>query len=273
MKILLVGDTHGNGGFVRTAVKRYAEVSEADVIFQLGDFGFTFHEHFIECVQDVGLPWYWLDGNHDNHDFLSEPKRDADGNVIDLPPFSDPSRFHEIWPNIFYSARGHAWEWDGVHFLTCGGAFSIDRAYRTQHVSWWPQELITDAEVDRCVSQGKVDIVLSHDAPAGVDPLEAMLEATGYKVGVESRLNREQMTKIIQACQPSHLYHGHYHFAYTGTADNGNGGLVKVRGLDCDGSGGQAFYLLDTEVFRKERDVSATDGPGAEEVPEDSQVD
>lgn len=264
MRILLVGDTHGNAGFVRTTVKRYAEVSEADAIFQLGDFGFTFHEHFIECVQSLDIPWYWLDGNHDDHDFLHE-----------LAVFDKTDDFSQIWPGIHYSARGHAFTWDGVRFLTCGGAFSIDRAYRTKHVSYWPQELVTDAEVDRCAAQGKVDIVLSHDVPADVDPLEALLEASGYKVGIESRLNREQLTKVIEATQPSHLFHGHYHHAYTGTVDNGDG-IVKVRGLDCDGSGGgHAFYLLDTEAFRKERDESATtaDGTGTEEVPEGQEGD
>lgn len=261
MRILLVGDTHQNAGFVRTTVKRYAEVSEADAIFQLGDFGFTFHEHFIECVQSLEIPWYWIDGNHDNHDFL-----EAEG------VFDKTDGFSQIWPGIHYSARGHAFTWDGVRFLTCGGAFSIDCAYRTKNVSWWPQELITDAEVERCAAQGKVDIILSHDAPAGTDPLEMLLDLSGYKVGEESRLNREQLGRVVNACKPSHLFHGHFHHNYSGTVENGDG-ITVVKGLDCDGSGSGAFFLLDTEEFRKERDVSATDGPGAEEVPEGTEID
>ena len=42
--------------------------------------------------------------------------------------------------------------------FTLGGARSIDKAYREENISWWPQEMITKKDIDNaCRNLDKVD--------------------------------------------------------------------------------------------------------------------
>ena len=84
MKILLVGDTHGDAMHWDWLIEEYATEYAPDAIVQLGDFGFWPHQYggpeFLDVVngavgalgkytnKDVRL--YWIDGNHENFDAL-----------------------------------------------------------------------------------------------------------------------------------------------------------------------------------------------------------
>ena len=55
---------------------------------------------------------------------------------------------------------------DGPRFL--GGAFSVDWRDRTHGSDWWPNEMPDDSDVARHGTD-RLDILIAHDAPAGLD--------------------------------------------------------------------------------------------------------
>lgn len=204
------------------------------------------------------IPFYWLDGNHENHSWLRMTgqewmKLQYDGQHAPAAPYSESLNdegFWQIRPNLFYSPRGHRFEWDGVKFMTFGGAFSIDRAWRTIGDSWWWQEEIELEEVTAALEDpASVDVLLSHDLPNGVD-IRAMMAKRGvdYRNIPESERGRLRLRSVLEGVKPIQVYHGHYHINYVQWPDWGYG-PVRVEGLDCDGTGKQSWTILDTEDF------------------------
>jgi len=251
-KIILAGDTHGDANAVKTLLEKARDI-EADALFVLGDFGIwdhhdggSFTNHVTRFTERYETPVFFLPGNHDNYDLLFEweatKPRTSDG-------------FYEIRPNLFYSPRGHRWTWNGVKFLSLGGAYSVDKEWRViddaaslyraerrlrlempltprerylvdkGQWSWWSQEEISEQEMRDAMKGGPVDIMLAHDKPRDARP------DWNRKDLVECWPNQEKLQSVVDAVLPLLYVHGHLHYAYrdyfprTGTV---------VQGLDCD---------------------------------------
>lgn len=226
MKLLVAGDWHGNTVATRRALG-FAQKEGCTEVFQVGDFGFGWSrsatgDAFVEAVSRAaiayGIDVYWLDGNHENFDLLEERgyfKHD-DGPV-------------EICERVFYVPRGTVLERDGHRILVIGGAYSVDKGARTEGKSWWPQEEITYADLDKCAEAGEVDVVFSHDAPdsafvaallAAVDGDLADMEHLVWKNDMAfpgAAPNRKALELVLEGAQPKLWVHGHYHAAYETT--------------------------------------------------------
>lgn len=50
-------------------------------------------------------------------------------------------KVHQIRPSVLHLMRSQVFTIDGVKFFTMGGAFSHDKQFRKEGVSWWSQEL------------------------------------------------------------------------------------------------------------------------------------
>lgn len=265
-KILMLGDTHGNNEHVEWAAS-VAEKAKADAIFVLGDFGYWEHGDdgaFLDkcsaISSDYGMPIYWLDGNHENHTWLreryinnAEVPRDEDGFVI-------------MRRGLMHAPRAHTWEWRGYSFMALGGAYSIDKEGRLrgeakkqrqaraemrgraergaripdsvkriaqgESIFWWPEEEITDEEVEEALRVDKVDILLTHDKPLFAEP------DWNRKNDPTSMANQEKVQKVMERLRPSILIHGHLHYSYRDEMILGEheGALefCEIYGLDCD---------------------------------------
>jgi hypothetical protein len=157
----------------------------------------------------VGRTLHWVDGNHENHTKLRSDYSPREDGMV------------EVRPNIIYIPRGTRWEWGGVSFLGIGGAYSIDKSMRTEGISWWPEELITDEEVEAAIEGGEVDVVVSHDVPSFVD-LTPHLIAIGvrpFRWATNTLHCRIQLTNVFDAVKPKKWFHGHYHLRYTDRVD------------------------------------------------------
>lgn len=161
MKILILGDTHGQWGdlniVIARALRKHPDIT---AFVQVGDMGYAWPGgqpfKFLKTYMDDALlekaestPFYWLDGNHENHDQL-----DADGGAYQ--------------PNMIYQARGSIRELDeGKRAMFFGGASSIDKSMRIEGKSWWPQESIKYGQVLSALQQpGPIDIMFSHEYPS-----------------------------------------------------------------------------------------------------------
>ncbi len=234
--ILLLGDTHGESGWVRLAA-RTAQALGITQILQLGDFGFWPHyasgRQFLKTAQEslerYGCELWWIDGNHENHDWLAEQPRNEEG-------------FWRLDP-IVHIGRGSRWEWGGRTFLGCGGAYSIDKRYRTEGESWWAGETITEADLMRCGTE-HVDVLVTHDAPWGAANVigpETVGDKDDYP---ESAANRKRVAALCDAVTPLLLTHGHYHHR--------NSTLYKttrVEGFGRDGDARGAMAVLDLDTL------------------------
>lgn len=154
-KILLAGDTHGDANHVRTLIQA-ARKHGADAVFVLGDFGIWDHmddgrftDNVSKFAVQYGVPVCFLPGNHDNYDLLfqweAEGHRTEDG-------------FVHVKASLFYSPRGHRWTWNGVRFMSLGGAYSIDKDHRVLGDA--RRVLATKAKVERGSKLSRRDTAL-----------------------------------------------------------------------------------------------------------------
>ena len=208
MNVLLLGDSHGNHMFVHGAL-RWARDNGVDRVVQLGDFGYWPRQKsgqgFLKGVRkssvDMGVGLYFIDGNHEDHDELDvlqarHPSADF------IPVNNRPG-------SPIFIRRGARWEWDGMTFGSFGGAFSIDRARRVMHVSWFPQEMPDPSKI---AGLGKVDVLLTHDAPLVPAPY---LAAGTFVRDATSEESQKTVYDALVTTQPSWLVHGHWHCSYT----------------------------------------------------------
>lgn len=226
-RILLLGDTHAHTNSVVSGFDA-AQEARVDVIVQLGDFGYWPHnrksEEFLATVEDytedTGIRFLWIDGNHENHDAI-----DAMYHMQDKG-----SMFWGITDKFVHAHRGARWEWSGRRFLACGGAYSIDKDFRTPGHDWFPQETITYADVSRCGTK-KVDVLLTHDAPP-FTPNVIWQGDPGYhdRKYPHSWGNRQVLAEIVQNTQPKIVCHGHYHRRNTAYSSLG----PRVEGFGCN---------------------------------------
>ena len=84
--------------------------------------------------------------------------------------------------------RGHCWTWGGKEFAGLGGAPSIDKMNRREHISWFSQEEITQADVDYVRLIEAADVLITHDAPPESRPA---MEFIGFPQRLSKR-SRDQ---------------------------------------------------------------------------------
>lgn len=187
--IYITGDTHAAiSRFNSKNFPQGKELTKDDYVIILGDFGLVwdkeespYETNWLDWLD--GKPWttLFIDGNHENYDRLNTYPVDKwkGGNV------------QHIRPSVIHLMRGEIFDLDGYKFLAMGGAPSHDisdgilepddkcriyqyeqanRCFRVNHVSWWAEEVPNEKERDNAIVNltkhgGKVDFILSHEAP------------------------------------------------------------------------------------------------------------
>jgi predicted phosphodiesterase len=219
-KVLLVGDLHGQ---VQPLSKAFHQAVEEGVeaIIQLGDYGFGWsigddemcdYSYLTATMADkTGVPFYWVDGNHENFDRLYSIDPDENGH-------------RTILEGVTHLGRGSTITIGETTFLAMGGAYSVDAPKRKPGKSWWPQETITDEEVERAVAAGPAHVVLSHDAPYGLQDegnLAWLAKTFGPEAVPNSLANQQRVLRVVEASGARELFHGHLHRSYTKQLPNG----------------------------------------------------
>jgi hypothetical protein len=226
-RIAFAGDWHANTRWGIAAIQ-YAAERAADVIVHLGDFGYEYRAAFLDgldrALTRTGLRLLFVDGNHEDFPTLLRYPVRTNG-------------LRQVTSRIWHLPRGFRWAWGGISWLALGGAHSVDRPWREPGTSWWREETITDVDMQRATTGGAVDVMVSHDCPAGV-PIPGLAESSHLWPAEElvaADAHRVRMRTVAQAVRARSIWHGHFHRRYTATADLGYG-PVAVHGMDCDGS-------------------------------------
>lgn len=257
MRVLVIGDTHGNTPWLTGYIYPLAAALNVQSIIQVGDFGYWEHlpagVQFLDDVDAAGLetaiPLHWLHGNHDKYSLTLQKykHRDAEG-------------FIQVRPWVLYIPQGHVWEWEGRLMRAFGGAYSVDKAYRlsledkhyrqarqreefrrgagvkpqpvlsTKETLWFPEEEMTDLELDALLAANSepMQYVFSHDKVRGSNP------GWNRKDFPECLPNQDRLQRAMLAHTPNYWFHGHLHYAYQQTVRSGPESGTTVIGLDCD---------------------------------------
>lgn len=213
-RIGLLGDVHGASNVMLDALRRFKKNGITEIL-QLGDLGVWGGTHGTQFLfltnkwlreNDQRL-WVTL-GNHEDYDQVNTWHVYENGWMQPLT-------------NIFVATRGLRWEWEGVSFVSLGGAPSVDRAWRWRrqrpgYPLWWSAEDITREDMDKTMDGGYADVMVAHDAPLGIRKIEKMISGNPFGFTAEDRLyadeGRKKMREVVDTVRPKLYFGGHYHF-------------------------------------------------------------
>ena len=206
--IYLTGDTHANVRRLLTIDD--SEMTKDDIVIVLGDFGVIWEKDsqmtdtVLELLSEKNFTLAFLDGNHENFPEIARLEKETywNGGKIGLLPYG-----------IIHLLRGEIYNINGRIIGVCGGANSIDLWHRTEGISWWREEEITDNDIDNFMVaankyNNKIDMMLSHDAPASMIPIIKLY--SGVNDGDISN-SQIQLEKINQEINIGKWYFGHWH--------------------------------------------------------------
>jgi predicted phosphodiesterase len=238
-RALVVGDMHGNlFAWQRTILPAFKKLG-ADLIIQVGDFGYGWNADYLTELDGIlddasdacgkRVHAYWLDGNHENFDQLEQ-----------VGAFPNQVTPQETSDHTTYLPRGYVWEWHGKRLMALGGAYSVDKFYRTPHRSWWPQEEITEEDVVRAQLAGHVDVFFAHDCFQGVRVPGVHADWKQDEFEEVCRPNRQRLLVAVASATPGLFVHGHFHKNYT---QEHVLGVERIVGLNCEDAQGSAIVL------------------------------
>lgn len=198
--IYFLGDIHGD---LSKLNRMKSVVSPNDTIIQVGDFGFY--------PNDMKMAWKFfeeypcrilaIDGNHENFDYLSQFSKDKPTNIVG---------------NLWYVPRGMVLEIENLLIGFLGGANSIDKAYCVKGLSWFPNEEVTQEDINKLivnVGDRKLDVLVTHAPPAYIIPYNfPPLKLRDWGLPPDWSDNSAKMVEVAyKALKPKKLICGHMH--------------------------------------------------------------
>ena len=208
--VALAGDWERDDRWARHSLRLLAD-RDITTIFHLGDFGIwpggrgrQYRSEVDGTLRGHGQVLYLTPGNHEDYDQISE-----------LPVLDDGLQW--LTDHIAVIPRGHRWTLGNRTWVSLGGAPSVDFPSRVEGETWWPDEAITEDDVQCVIDGGTADVMLCHDAPSpGTPAVERIIRTGGgwdwTPRGLRyAREGRALLTRAFEAVQPTLLAHGHHH--------------------------------------------------------------
>lgn len=264
-RVLVAGDTHGNTAWVEGLVRTAAE-QHCPIVFQVGDFGYfpdlSGGPRFLTAVDAAcarhGVEFWFIDGNHDDHFALAQ-HREADAPVA-------------LTDHVTYIPRGARVSLGELTFGFLGGAFSVDWRDRTHGIDWWPNETPDHSDLAR-LGTGRLDVLITHDAPAGIDLASGRLPAEDQ---VRADETRALIATAVEATLPRIAIHGHWHhphdteLSWIDRVSEQSGALTwrstRVVGLGCDGDSAGGWLVLDLGTLDIGWPTATSSGPASQDA-------
>lgn len=238
MSCWITGDIHGNPRrFFADSFYEQKEMKsqEDNFIIVCGDFGLIWNkdsesdeeEYYLDLLEEKPFYTLFVDGNHENFDKLYQyPVKEWHGGMV-----------HEIRPHVLHLMRGQVFTIEGKKFFTFGGASSHDiqdgildandyqsydkfnkawnqwnregKMFRIKGLSWWPQELPTEEEMDvgrRNLEKhnNKVDFIITHS------PSASIIALLGHGLYKQDRLT-QYLEEVKCNTEYTKMFSGHMH--------------------------------------------------------------
>lgn len=208
LRIFVCGDTHGlvDARKLQEFFEfRQDELTKDDYLIICGDVavcGFSRSEEkeTREFLRNLPVTVLFCDGNHENFDELnSYCEEEWNGGKV-----------HMIEPNIIHLMRGQVYEIGGRTFFVFGGAYSVDRKYRTRGATWFDEEIPSEDEYDEGWANlekvdFQVDYVITHTGPYDV------LAEMGFDSFDEAEIQTKTFQQMADQMDFKDWYFGHMH--------------------------------------------------------------
>jgi predicted phosphodiesterase len=204
--IYVTGDTHIPYDINKLSTKYFPEqksMTKDDYVIICGDFGGVWNGSKEEMfwrkwLNNKSFTTLYVDGNHENFNMLKEFEiKEWKGGKVQF-----------INDSVIHLMRGQVFTIDGLKFFTMGGGTSIDKMFRTEGISWWPEEQPSKKEYNEAIenldkNNWQVDYVITHTMST-----RRMKELSHIKE--ESMLNK--FFDILEdRLVYKHWYSGHFH--------------------------------------------------------------
>lgn len=232
-RVWVCGDWHGNVGWVQTTLPALRRLdAQISTMLHVGDWAMEAAPVDYWCKR-AGIDRVLVTlGNHEPYGAYS-PLLEA-----------HPGKAVRVSDVVWLLPRPFRFEIGGREFLSLGGAASLDKRWRVEGKDWWPDEIITDADVAAaCI--GPADVMVTHESPDStpIAAIARVLEANphGFPADAleESAASRARVGRVWRAVRPELLVHGHFHITGSGVTEQGQ----SVVSLGRDGSEGNVAML------------------------------
>lgn len=205
-RVFVTGDLHSQKWIHKFSMEAFPEqrdLTKEDFVIICGDFGCIWDggrqdQYMLDWLSRRSFTTLFVDGNHECFPLLySYPVKEWMGGKV-----------HAVSPSIMHLMRGQVYIINGVKVFTMGGALSIDKHKRKEGVSWWPEEMPSDAEYDEAFENlghhgWKVNFVFTHDAPDSI------------KEKLGDWYEHDKLTNFLEIVRQDLIYDywffGHYH--------------------------------------------------------------
>ena len=200
--LYITGDVHAD--IKEFESRAFKGIKKSDAIIICGDFGILWEGGKPESkkIKSIGKKRYqtlFVDGEHENFDLLNEyPVTEWNGGKVQV-----------LSRNLMHLCRGQVYTIGGKKVFAFGGGESGDKELRTEHESWWPQEMPTAQEMQEGLdnlekNDWQVDYIITHDVPSA---FKRLMENEVTRL---SPLNA-YLDKIREKCSYKKWIFGGYH--------------------------------------------------------------
>jgi DNA repair exonuclease SbcCD nuclease subunit len=212
MAVYVCGDTHipiNISKLNKTKWKSQEALTKEDILIILGDCGLLWDAwwskeelYWAKWLAKKNCTVCFIDGNHENFDRLNSLPE------VNFKEAKAGLAFSNDDGAIYHLKRGQIYEMCDHKILTIGGATSVDKAYRTEYRSWWPQETLTRLEeifIDSNLKNNKydVDIILTHTCCSKI--------ASDLAAIPQECINSKFFDYVEEKVTYSKWYFGHFH--------------------------------------------------------------
>ena len=215
--IRVTGDTHGDPvRFIENNMGDNQWTSD-DLLIVCGDFTYIFRNNdsekeFLDYLEkEKPYTICFCDGNHENFPAIySYPEEEWNG-----------GRIHRIRKNIVHLMRGQVYTIENKSFFVFGGSYSIDKGWRKEGVSWWPEEQPNEDEYATGLknlekSNYEVDYIITHTAPQAI--VEKLIAKQPWNIRADFEMDYRDyklmgyLGEVLFKTKFKHWFFGHWHF-------------------------------------------------------------
>lgn len=202
MSLYITGDIHRTTDISKLLSENFKisrSLTKDDILVVLGDWGAIWYgderdNQILNWWEEQPWTTFVVLGNHCNYDAIEK--------LPIVEKFGSPAR--KVSNSVYIALSGNIYTLCGKRCLTINGAESIDKALRTEGLTWWPQEAITIEDCKRAlsnISNQTPDYIFSHTGGSEV------VKNLGFNAYNSDLL----LDKILAAAPSASHFCGHYH--------------------------------------------------------------
>jgi predicted phosphodiesterase len=213
MRVLIVGDVHGQHERLATHLEAGRRSLGIEAAIQVGDFGFE-ERAMKACRAPYPVPLYVIDGNHEDHQWLQRALE---------------SGADDMWRSrlqLFYQRRPSVARIGGATVGFIGGALHVDRPQRHNRAAGLPNYILRRHadEASALFNEARPDLIVSHSCPsrigiglAGAEELQwgviDHIVSAGFDPGPSEDCGEAELSRVWRTLtrRPKAWVFGHHH--------------------------------------------------------------